>query len=319
MRRFLVRRLVWTVAMLLALSFITFAIFYLLPSADPALIRAGRQPTPELVEQVRRNLGLERWWGYQYAHYLNRLVFHFDLGRSFFNDAPVRDEILKRFPVTLYLALGAAVLWLLIGIPVGVLSALRRGTRLDRAAMGLALFGISAPVHWLGLVCLYLFSRDGQVIRLFPGQGSCLDFHPIRCAPGFVLPWFTLSLSLAAFYARMVRSTLSDTLREDYVRTARAKGVSERRVVFKHAFRGALTPTVSMLGVDVALLAGGAILVETVFNLPGLGRYAFQAIQSSDLVAIQGVVLFGGMLVILSNLVVDLLYPLLDPRVGSSA
>lgn len=315
MARYILRRLAWAGLLLLAISLVTFLIFYVFPGADPALIRAGRQPTPELVAQIRRNLGLDRSIAYQYVHYLNRLIVHFDFGRSFYNGVPVRNELFSRFPVTAFLTIGAAILWLVIGLPVGVLSALRPRSRRDRAAMGFALFGISAPVYWLGLVSLYLFSRDGDLLRIFPGQGSCIEFNPVRCAPSFVLPWLVLALGFAAFYARMVRSSMLQTLREDYVRTARAKGLPEQQVIVKHAARGALTPVVSMLGLDVALLLGGAILVETVYNLPGLGRYAFQSIKASDLAAIQGTVLFGALFVVAANLVVDLLYGILDPRV----
>src|SRR5947209_3915830 len=189
MRNFVLRRLAWAVVLLLAISLVTFLIFYVFPGADPALIRAGRQPTPELIQQIRTNLGLDRSIAYQYVHYVNRLIFHFDFGRSYYNGVAVRNELFSRFPVTAFLTAGAAVLWLLIGLSAGILSALRPRSRGDRAAMGFALFGISAPTYWLGLVSLYLFSKDGHLLRIFPGQGSCVEFNAARCASGFVLPW----------------------------------------------------------------------------------------------------------------------------------
>ena len=315
MTRYVVRRLAWGVLMLFALSLMTFVIFYVLPGADPALLRAGRQPSPELIEQIRRNLGLDRSLAYQYVHYMNRLIFHLDFGRSFFNNVAVRDELFSRFPVTAMLALGGAIIWVVVGIPIGILSALRRRSLLDRATMGFSLLAVSSPDYWVGLVLLYTFSRDGQFLRIFPGQGSCIDFNPVRCAPSFVLPSIVLGITFAAFYARMARSSMLDTLGQDYVRTARAKGLLERRVIGKHAMRGAMTPIVSMLGMDFALELGGTVLIETVFNLPGLGRYAFQSVQTGDIAGIQGTVLFGAIFVIIANIIVDIVYAFLDPRV----
>lgn len=316
MAQFILRRLASAIAMLLAVSLLTFFVFYVFPSADPALLRAGRHPTPQLVEQVRTTLGLDRSVAYQYGHFLNRLVFHADLGRSFYTGVSVRDEVFARLPVSAYLALGGAVIWLLVGISAGVVSAMRPGSFADRASMGFTLVAISAPPYWLGLVLLYLLSRDGRVLRLFPGQGSCLDFRPAACAPAFVLPWVALAMAFTAFYARLTRSSLLETLGEDYLRTARAKGMSERRLVFRHGLRPALTPLLSVFGLDLALLLGGALLIETVFNLPGLGRYALEAIQEGDLPAVQGTVLFSAGFIVVANAAVDVVYGLIDPRIS---
>jgi peptide/nickel transport system permease protein len=186
---------------------------------------------------------------------------------------------------------------------------------LDRASMGFALFAVSAPDYWLGLVLLFTLSQDGHFLQIFPGQGACVDFSVGACAPSMVLPSFVLGVTSAAFYARITRSSMLDSLRQDYVRTARAKGLPERTVLTRHAMRGAITPVVSMLGLDFAFLLGGTVLVETVFNIPGLGRYAIQAIRSGDIAAVQGTVLFGAIFVIVANIVVDIGYAFLDPRV----
>ncbi|GAC1408730.1 MAG: ABC transporter permease [Actinomycetota bacterium] len=319
MGRYVGRRLLWAVVLLFVVSLVVFAVFYLLPSTDPALLRAGKQPTPELVARIRKVYRLDRSWVIQFYYYMKGLILHFDFGTTFIGTPqPVRNEIFSRFPTTVYLAFGAAVLWIVSGVSVGILSAVKRGSLADRAAMGFSLIAISAPVYWFGLVMLFFFSKDGHFLPIFPGAGSCIEFNPIRCFPDFILPWFVLSFAFMAVYARMSRSSVLDTLREDYIRTARAKGLSERRVVFKHALRGALTPVVSLFGLDLAGLLGGAILTETVFNIPGLGRYAFNAITSGDLPVIQGTVLFGAFFIILANLLVDMLYAVLDPRVRYS-
>jgi peptide/nickel transport system permease protein len=313
-----IRRLLWAIVLLFAVSFIVYAVFYLLPSTDPALLRAGKQPTPELIAQIRHALKLDRPWYVQYGSYMSNLITHFDFGKSYIgSQEPVRNQIFSRFPTTAYLAVGAAVIWLILGLGIGIVSAVKKGSLADRAAMGFALFAVSAPVYWLGLLFLYLFSKDG-LLKIFPGSASCLEFNPVGCFPSFILPWIVLSFAFTAVYARMSRSSLLETMREDYIRTARAKGLSERRVIFRHALRGALTPVVSLFGLDLAGLLGGAILTESVFNIPGLGRYAFEAIGNGDLPAIQGTVLFGAFFIIIANLIVDVLYGVLDPRVRYS-
>ncbi len=317
MTRYVVRRLLWTALLLLIVSVLTFVVFYLLPSADPARLRAGPHPTTELIAAIRDQLGLDRPWTVQLGDYLRQLVLHFDLGHSYRNDVDVRDAILERLPATISLAFGALVLWLTVGIVVGVISATRPGTWLDRLAMGGALIAISAPVYWLGLVALYLLSEDIGVLPILPGQGSYVGLteDPWRWFTSLLLPWCVLASGYAAIYARLLRATMIETLSQDYIRTARAKGLRRRRVVLRHGLRGAITPIVTAAGLDLGAILGGAILTERVFNIPGLGTLAFDAIGNADLPVIQGTVLFGALFIIVANLVVDVLYTLLDPRV----
>jgi peptide/nickel transport system permease protein len=317
---FIIRRLLWMVVLLLVISFLTFIIFYTLPAADPAQLRAGRQPTPELLASIRETLGLDKPWYVQYGKYLDRLVFHFDFGYSYQNNTSVKSLIFDRLPATMTLAAGAAIVWLLVGIPVGIISAIKRGTWMDRAAMGSALVAISAPVYWLGLVSLYLFSKDIGKFPIFEGQGAYpssgnIFTDPGQVIPAMILPWIVLAAAFAAIYARFLRANLLETMSEDYIRTARAKGLKERVVVFKHGVRSAITPIVTILGLDLGILLGGAILTETVFNIPGVGRLAYDSIQKSDLPIVQGTVLMGAFFIILLNLVVDIVYAFLDPRV----
>jgi peptide/nickel transport system permease protein len=317
---FIIRRLLWMVVLLLVISFLTYVIFYTLPAADPAALRAGRQPSPELLKSIRETLGLDKPWYIQYLKYLERLVFHFDFGYSYQNNVSVKSQIFDRLPATGALAIGAAIVWLLIGIPVGIISAIKRGTWMDRIAMGGALVAISAPVYWLGLVSLYLFSKDLGQLQIFEGQGAYpssgnIFTAPDEVIPALIMPWFVLAASFAAIYARFLRGNLLETMSEDYIRTARAKGLRERAVVFKHGVRSAITPIVTILGLDLGILLGGAILTETVFNIPGVGRLAFDAIQKSDLPTVQGTVLMGAFFIIILNLIVDVVYAFLDPRV----
>ena len=315
---YIIRRLLWSILLLFVVSFITFVMFVLLPSADPAVLRAGRQPTPELIAAIRENLGLDKPWYVQYLIYMRDLVLHFDFGYSYQNNVAVKATIFDRLPATASLAFGAAITWLLIGIPIGIISAIKRGTILDRGAMGFALLAISAPVYWVGLVSIYLFSEDlGKLAPIFKGSGQYTPFteDPIAWASALILPWLVLATAFAAIYARFLRANLLDVMGEDYIRTARAKGLGERRVVFKHGLRSAITPIVTIFGLDLGILIGGAILTETVFNIPGIGRLAFDAIQKSDLPIVQGTVLIAAFAVIMANLVVDILYAFLDPRV----
>ena len=254
----------------------------------------------------------------QYFHYIRDLVLHFDFGYSYQNNVAVRETLFDRLPATISLAIGAAVVWLLIGIPIGIISAVKRGTILDRMAMTGALLAISAPVYWVGLVSIYLFSKDiGKLAPIFEGSGAYTPFseNPIQWASSLILPWLVLATAFAAVYARFLRANLVDVMDEDYIRTARAKGLGERRVVFKHGVRSAITPIVTIFGLDLGILFGGAILTETVFNIPGIGRLAFDAIQKSDLPIVQGTVLLGALAIILLNLIVDIVYAFLDPRV----
>jgi peptide/nickel transport system permease protein len=317
MVRYVFRRVIWGALMLLVVSALTFVIFYLLPSGDPAAIRAGRYATPARIAQVRHQLGLDRPIYYQYWLYMKALVWHFDFGTSFKTNLPVRDTIFTRLPVTFSVASGAVVIWILIGIPVGVISAIKRRSLLDRMTMGASLVAISAPVYWLGLIALFLFSKDLGIIKLFGGSGSYVPLFqdPAGWFSSLILPWFVLAAAFAAFYARMVRGNLIETMNEDFIRTARAKGLSERRVIFRHGLRAALTPVVTMAGLDIGTLLGGAVLTETVFNIPGIGRLAYDSIVGSDLPMIQGTVLFGAFFIIVANLIVDVIYAFLDPRV----
>jgi peptide/nickel transport system permease protein len=319
MIRYTIRRLLWVIVLLFVVSFITFVIFYLLPSSDPALLRAGRQPNPELVEQIRHNLGLDNPWYQQYYDYMKNLVLHFDLGYSYQNNYAVKQQIFDKVPATISLTIGAAVLWLITGIAVGIISAIRRRSVLDRTAMGLALIAISAPVYWLGLLSLYLFSSDiGKFpVSFLKGSGSYVPFSqdPSIWFQSLLLPWMVLAAAFAAFYARLLRGSMIEVMSEDYIRTARAKGLSERRVILRHGLRSAMTPIVTAAGLDIGILLGGAILTESVFNIPGVGRLAFDSIQNSDLPMIQGTVLLGAFFIIIANLIVDLIYAYLDPRV----
>jgi peptide/nickel transport system permease protein len=318
MAAFVVRRLLWSALLLLIISFITYVVFVVLPSADPALLRAGRNPTPELVASIRETLGLDRPWYVQYAIYVKNLVLHFDFGYSYQNNVAVKETLFDRLPATVSLAAGGAVIWLLIGVAVGIASAVKRGTMLDRLTMGGALIAISAPAYWLGLVAIYLFSKDlGKVLPIFAGAGQYTPItrDPLAWASALVLPWIVLATSFSAVYARFLRSNLLDVMGEDYIRTAKAKGLTERRVVLKHGVRSAVTPVVTMFGLDLGILLGGAILIEAVFNIPGIGRLAFDAIQKSDLPMVQGTVLIGALAIVVMNLVVDVVYAFLDPRV----
>jgi peptide/nickel transport system permease protein len=318
MLAYIVRRLLWSVLLLFVVSFITFVIFYLLPAADVATLRAGRQPTPERIAAIREQLGLDKSLPEQFWIYMRDLIFHFDFGRSYQNNVEVRDTIFDRIPATASLAVGGAAVWLLVGIPVGIISAIKRGTILDRVAMGGALLAISAPVYWVGLVSIYLFSKElGKLLPIFDGTGNYVHVweDPVAWASGLILPWIVLATAFAAVYARFLRSNLLDVMGEDYIRTARSKGLGERRVVFKHGLRSAITPIVTIFGLDLGILLGGAILTETVFNIPGVGRLVFDAIPKSDMPIVQGTVLMGALFIILMNLLVDIVYAFLDPRV----
>jgi peptide/nickel transport system permease protein len=321
MGRYIIRRTLWVILLLLIVSAVTFVIFFALPSGDPAALRAGKSPTPQQIATIRHTLGLDKPLYVQYWRYIKGIVLHFDFGYSYQNSQPVRTEIFQRLPATISLTLGAVVVWLLIGLPVGVISAIKRRSALDRFTMGAALIAISAPVYWLGLLGLFLFSNDiGRVAKIFDGAGTYVPLtqNPAKWFGSLLLPWLVLAASFAAFYARLLRSNLIDTMSQDYIRTARAKGLSERSVIWRHGVRAAITPIVTVLGLDIGILLGGVILAETVFNIPGIGRYAYEGIINSDLPVIQGTVLFGAFFIVVANLVVDIAYALLDPRVRYS-
>jgi peptide/nickel transport system permease protein len=318
MLRYVVRRVLWAIALLVIVSAVVFAIFNIFPTADPAALRAGRGADPDQIERIRESLGLDDPKHVQFGRYIEGVFTEFDLGTSpFQNNEPVREIILDRLPATIFLVAGAVVLWLAIAIPTGIISALRRRSLLDRTTMITTLILISAPVFWLGLVALYLFADDVGLVPIFPGIGSYNTAGSfIDRAGSLLLPWFVLAGATAAIYARYLRSQMIDVMSEDYIRTARAKGLSERRVIIHHALRSAILPLVTLLGLDVGvLLAGNAILTETVFNVPGIGRELATAIGTSDLQLIQGIVLFGAFFIVIFNLLVDIAYAYLDPRV----
>jgi peptide/nickel transport system permease protein len=313
---YIIRRLLYMVVVLLFVTAITFFIFYVLPTADPAALRAGRSPTPETLAAIREQLGLDKPLYEQFFLYLKALVLHFDFGNSFVNNQDVLGLIFDRLPNTLFLIVGAAFLWFTGGVVIGTISAVKRGTLLDRAAMGTALVAISAPVYWLGLVSLYLFASDIGQFPVFPGSGAYQEADGFFAKiPTMILPWIVLAAAFSAVYARLTRSNLLEVMSEDYVRTARAKGLTERRVIVRHGLRSAITPVITVLGLDLGILVGGAILTESVFGIPGIGRLSFDAIQRGDLVTIQGTTLFLAFAVVLMNLIVDILYAFLDPRV----
>ena len=315
---YIVRRLLWATLVVLIVLMLTFAVFYLMPAGDPALRFAGKSPTPENLALIRHRLGLDQPWYEQYAIFVKNFFTGDEygwpgLGYSYGTSVPVLDEVRERAPRTLLLIAGAATIWIVVGISVGVISAVKRRSAADRMAMGFVLFGISAPVFWLGLMALFIFWKK---FHLTGGTG----YVPItESVSGFfshmILPWTVLALLFAATYARMTRNTLLETLGEDYIRTARAKGLPERTVIVHHALRASLIPIVTMFGMDVALLVGGAIITESVFNIQGLGWLAIDSTLNQDLPTVVGVVTLGAVAVVIMNVIVDIAYAFLDPRV----
>jgi len=318
MGRYILRRLMWTVVVVIVVTLITFVIFYVLPSGDPALRFAGKEPTAQVLAQVRTDLGLNHSVAVQYLLYLKRLVLGDrygwpGLGFSYSSGAAIAPQLWQRAQITIQLVLGAAVLWMLIGIPVGVYSALRPRSRFDRASLFVGLVFISTPVFWLGLLMLWLFS---STLGWLQGTGYvAFTTDPVQWAAHMLMPWITLSLAFAAIYARIVRSNMLDTLGEDYIRTARAKGLPEHRIVTRHALRASLVPIVTLLAVDIATLVGGTVIVETVFNLQGLGSWVLYGALNQDLPVTLAVTLVATVAVCLLSLVADILYAYMDPRV----
>ncbi len=320
MLRFMIRRILFMILVLFVVSFLTFIIFVKLPSVDPAIRVAGRHPSPELLATIRARLGLDRSFFYQYWTFAKGLIpwpgvfLDRDVYYSWFTGVAVRDEVFSRLPITGILTAGAAILWLAMGIPIGIVSAIRPGSLFDRAGTLFALVGVSVPIFWLALVLLYLFHFTWHIA---PSSGIPPDQPLIQAVVQgrFVLPWISLAFTSAAFYSRMVRGNLMETMGEDYIRTARSKGLSERTVIRKHGLRSALTPVVTMFGLDIAFLLGGAIITETVFQLPGLGQYAIQSLYTADFPAVMGVTVVGALFIVVANLLVDIVYAFLDPRV----
>jgi peptide/nickel transport system permease protein len=316
MVRFLVHRILLGLVVLWAITAIVFVMFFVAPSNVARLI-AGRQATPETVALVKHRLGLDRPVLDQYGSYMWNLL-HGDVGYSFYNSTSVRSLIWDRVPVTFSLAIGAAVLWLFIGVSTGVLAATRPRSLADRAVTVAALFFYSMPAFLLGLIFLYfLFFRLHLAgITIFPGSGYVpLTKDPLQWAQHLLLPWLTIALVTAALYSRLTRASMLDVLGEDYIRTARAKGLSERRVVYRHGLRSAITPVVTQFGIDLGTLLGGVIIVENIFGLPGLGQLAVQSVTTQDLPVIIGTVVLASAFIVAANILVDLCYALLDPRV----
>jgi peptide/nickel transport system permease protein len=335
MLAFLVRRLLWALVLFIAVTVVTYVIFYVIP-ANPAQLVAGKSATQEDIARAEKFLGTDKPVYVQYIRFLNRLspvgrleVSPGDyegwgfkapsLGTSFATRQEVNDVVLRAAPVTASLVIGGAVLWLLIALPLGVTSALRPRSLLDRAGMLFVLIGISAYPVWIGLILAYVF---GYRLDLFPITGYCDIVNPdtdcggpVDWAHHLVLPWLTFALLFAATYTRMIRANTMETLTEDYVRTARAKGAPESQVLRSHVLRNSLIVIVTLLGLDIGLALGGAIFTETVFGLPGLGQVAVQSLASFDLPVTQGVVVFSMVCIIVANLVVDLVYALIDPRI----
>ncbi|HEV2782519.1 MAG TPA: ABC transporter permease [Actinophytocola sp.] len=331
---YIIRRLMAAVLLLFVVSAVTFSIFYVVPKiigGTPETIATryvGRAATAETVKVTAERLGFYDPVVVQYGNWVKGIFAgaEYDygagveqcpapcLGYSFVTRRPVWPELLDRAPVTISLAIGAAIIWVLAGVLTGVVSALRRGSFLDRAAMGVALAGVSLPIFYTGLMSLVIFS---YTLGWTAQGGSFTPFfqNPAEWAYALILPWITLAFLFSAQYARLTRAGMLETMGEDYIRTARAKGLPERTVVVKHGLRGALTPILTIFGLDVGLLLGGAVLTESTFGLHGLGKYAIDAILGNDLPKVMGVVLLATTFVVIANLVVDLMYAVVDPRV----
>jgi peptide/nickel transport system permease protein len=330
---FVARRLIGAVVLLLVVSLVTFGVFFLVPrlagqtTQQLATQYVGRDPSPEAVAAVTQKLGLDDPVLVQYGRFVKTIVAGADyrfgpdvehcpapcFGYSFKNHQAVWPLLMQRLPVTLSLGVGAAVLWLIGGVAVGVVSALRRGSILDRAAMTVALAGVSLPIFFTGLLSLALFSYRWPI---FPNVHYVpITENPLDWARNLVLPWITLAFLYAALYARLTRAGMLETMNEDYIRTARAKGLPERTVVLRHGLRAALTPIVTIFGLDLGLLLGGAVLTESTFSLPGIGVFAIDAVNQNDLPKVLGVTMIGAFFIVMANLVVDVVYAAIDPRV----
>jgi peptide/nickel transport system permease protein len=305
MTAYIIRRLLWMVLVLFGVAAITFVIAFLVPG-DPARLYAGTNASPAAVKIIHHQLGLDRPLWTQFGDYMWR-VLHLDFGFSYRYQTPVLPAILQRFPATAELALAGVFFELIIGLPIGILSAIRPGSFWDRATMVFTFVALAAPPFWLGLLFLFFF---GVVLPVLPigGYGGG--------APQYLLlPALTLGLGGAAYYARLLRASLLDILKSDYVRTAWAKGLTERQVIQKHAIPNALTVIVSQLGMDLGYFLAGVVVIETVFAWPGIGKQAVDAIFTLDIPLVMGTVLFGALLIVTANVVVDISYTFLDPRV----
>ena len=309
---FLIRRVIGMVLVLIAVSFIVFLIFVIVPGGDPAVRIAGRTANDQNIENIRRDWGFDRPFYVQYYDLMKKAFTNKLVSQT--NQTSVDTQIWQGIPATFSLAIGAAVIWLLFGVLVGVFSAITAGRVSDRLITVLALIGISMPVFWLGLLARYFLAEKNTI---FPdGEYVPLTQNPVQWLFHLILPWFVLAVLFIGFYGRVLRGNILDTINEDYVRTARAKGVDPRRVLVKHVLRNSLIPVVTLFGLDfAAVLGGGAILTETVFDLHGVGQYAQQSISNFDLPPIIGVTLFGAFFIVFFSAVVDFLYAFLDPRI----
>jgi peptide/nickel transport system permease protein len=315
---YFIRRLLWAGVLFVAVTLVTFMIFFVIP-ADPARQVCGQRATEQCIVRARHFLHLDQPIVVQYGQFLNRLVVHQSLGRSFTTRQDVTQEVLQAAPVTASLVFGGAVLWLMLAVPIGIMSAVRPRSLLDRVTMIGVLIGISAHPVWIGLLAAYFI---GFRLHLAPITGYCDFFSPsggcggpVQWAYHLLLPWATFAVLFAATYVRMIRAYVMETLGEDYVRTARAKGATEARVMRSHVIRNALLPVVTILGMDIGLALGGAFFTETVYGLPGLGKLAVGAIGNFDLPVVEGVVVFATICIIVLNLVIDTLYAWIDPRI----
>jgi len=300
---YIARRIAQTIPVLFGISVLTFVLIYYLP-ADPARMYAGPSATVETVMRIRHELGLDQPLWVQYIRYMER-VLHGDLGFSYRKQIAVTTLILSRIPYTLALTLGGVFVELAIGLPVGIASAVARGRWADRVGMFIALLGVSAPPFWLGLLLLYGL---GYLIPIFPLGGTGTPAH-------LVLPALTAGLGGAAWYARMMRSSMLDILSTDFIRTARAKGLAQFKVIFRHVLPNALNPIITMAGMDIPWFIGGVVLVERVFNWPGLGRLAVEAIETVDVPLILGTVIVTALVVVVSGILIDVVQGLVDPRI----
>ena len=325
MFRYLIRRVLWAIFLFFIITFVTFVIFFMAPNDPARAMCGGDQASRQCLLTATEKLGLDKPVLVQYLKYLDRLVVHQDLGTSYATGQSINQKIKMAAPVTASLVFGGAVLWMIIGLSVGIYSALRPRSLIDRAAMVFVLIGVSAHPVWIGLILSYAFGVRWHITPIAdyanffgaaPGSGE--PGGPAQWAYHMILPWMTFALLFAALYVRMIRANVMETLNEDYVRTARAKGAPEQRILFAHVLRNALLPVVTMLGMDIGVALGGAIFTETVFQLPGLGRTVVVALGNDDLAIVEGVVVFATIAILFFNLIVDLMYAWIDPRIRLS-
>jgi peptide/nickel transport system permease protein len=323
MTEFVVRRLLWTVLVLFVITVLVFLIFFAIPGIDPARALAGRNPTPQILEQIRAQFGLNKPLPVQYLLMMKNLFITRSLVSYSDQGQLVVPEIAAAAPATLSLVLGAAVIWVVVAIAMGMAAAMSRGTFLDPLLMVLALIGISMPVYWLSEVANLISQSALHNTFLFswvPPLGyTPLTQNPGRWFEGLIIPWITLAVLYIGLYARVLRAALLETASEDYVRTARAKGLTETRVLIRHTLRTSLITFVSLFGLDFGVLVGGgALLTEVVFGIHGVGYLTYQSLANLDLPTIMATVVYGAFFIVLANVLVDILYARLDPRVRLS-